>query len=208
MDEEKELSESELKELVLDMLNKNTTIEDAIAQKKEDDLLLKKSFWFCNKTCRAVNLYRKRALIVLEFASIRLHLIKLYSMILNPNVTEILADTINKVEEICDKYIEEKKLLNSIKKALSILKKHEVIECNYDILILLSAINDLNEKLMLALNDYMESNTMAINGIRYYGNKTYNDDIIALEAEINARCMRLGLTNKKELSESGSDNKN
>ena len=202
--EDRELTEEE-REIVMDMLTRSYTIEEAIAEKQEEDKMIEENFDACMYSYDALSNYRKKCISMLYFAKIRLYLTKLLALLLNSESYGIIGDTIEKVNDTRNKFVEQKELLTSIKNSLDKLRKNKTIVCNYELCYLMNLIYNLNDRRMLELNDYMKGSTLAINGIRYYGNKTYNDEIKVLDSEVNKFSMRLGLTKKKELSGSNSD---
>lgn len=190
---EEEMTTEELKEMIIDMLNQGITVEEAIEIKKKDDILTKESFDICNTTYKAVNNSRIESIVALNITKLRLQLYKMISFLLSEGSDEILKDSIVKINETKEVLTNEKELLMDIKRSLKELKKYNTSICNYDINALLTSIFRLNEDTILDLKEYMQWCSMAINGITYYGNKNYQDEIKELEKEIENYSLRLGL---------------
>ena len=191
--EEETMTTDELKEMIYEMLNQGITVEEAIDIKKKDDVLTKESFDICNNTYKAVNTSRKEIIMLLNITKLRLQLYKTISFLLSEGSDQILKDSIDKINETKEYLKNEKELLISIKNSLKELKKYNVSVCNYDINALLTSIFQLNEKSMYDLKEYMQWCSMAINGITYYGNKNYQEEIKQLSLEIEKYTLRLGL---------------
>ena len=190
---EETMTTDELKEMIYEMLNQGITVEEAIDIKKKDDVLTKESFDICNNTYKAVNTSRIEIIMLLNITKLRLQLYKTVSFLLSEGSGQILKDSIDKINETKEYLKNEKELLISIKNSLKELKKYNVSVCNYDINALLTSIFQLNEKSIYDLKEYMQWCSMAINGITYYGNKNYQEEIKQLSLEIEKYTLRLGL---------------
>ena len=190
---EDEEPESDVENDIINMLTKRFSIEEAIAMKKENDKYIKSSFDNCNKLFKFVSLNRDNLIKILRYAKVRLNIVKYMSIILNLEYTESIVDNLEKVRSTDSKVKNEKELLNSIKNSINTLQKNNVVLCNNDICLLLAYINNLNGALLSDVEEYLKINSMAIRGIRYNGNKTYEEDIKAIEERIDEFKLTLGL---------------
>lgn len=197
MDEDNiKYTEEELKEMIKKMMEQSITVDEAITQKLEDDLMLSDSFKNCEEAHETVSKLRFYSSRTIQLSILRLRVVKLISYILNLSSIDLINDNIVKFNASKNILINEKELLKEIKNSIVELKKYNVGICNYDICVLLSLLVELNELIMLDLNDYMHTCELAVKGITYYSNKTYKEELKELEEKIDSCALRLGLNKR------------
>ena len=191
-----EYTEEELKKMIQEMMNQSISVDDAITQKLEENLLISDSFKVCEEALESVSKYRLYSSRTIQLSVLRLKLVRLITYILNLSSIDLINDNINKFNDSNKILINEKELLKEIKNSVVELKKYNVGTCNYDICLLLSLLVDLNELIMLDLNDYMHTCELAVKGITYYSNKTYKEELKELENKIDTYSLKLGFNKK------------
>ena len=87
---------------------------------------------------------------------------------------------------------EERELLLNIKKAIKELQKYEAIDCNYDISLLLSLINDKNSLMYEVLNESIQSLNVRLRGISFSStNKAEELELINENIEYKVQELKL-----------------
>lgn len=200
---EEDFSKEELREIMFKILDDAITIEEAIDQKKQEKEMLEETYKVCMSTYKTISYNNRRLDLILNLAKLRY---RLYNLLTAMRYSSMYDGIITKIDEVQDRFQNEKELLTEIKNSLKLLKKNEVIVCNVQIAYLLSLIYDLNEMMIKEFGEYTRASTLKLKGITYYGNKTYDEEIESLENTINLQCLRLGLSKKYELSGNNSDN--
>ena len=200
---EEDFSKEELREIMFKILDDAVTIEEAIDQKKQEKEMLEETYKVCISTYKTISYNNRRLDLILNLAKLRY---RLYNLLTAMRYSSMYDGIITKIDEVQDRFQNEKELLTEIKNSLKLLKKNEVIVCNVQIAYLLSLIYDLNEMMIKEFGEYTRASTLKLKGITYYGNKTYDEEIESLENTINLQCLRLGLSKKYELSGNNSDN--
>ena len=190
-----ELSDEE-KEEIFTFLNKDYTIREAIRMKRENDVLTKQSFEYCNGTLKSVSFHRRDVLRVLNYAKFKLSMIKFMASVINMDVTDTIDCSVEKVKNTNIIIKNEKELLHEIKSSLKELEKYQVTMCNYDISVLLVLLYNLNDRLLLDVEDYVKERSYAFSGIDYIGNKNYDKDIELITDKIDELKLKLGYQNK------------
>ena len=214
-DEEKILSEEELRELVrrvmeepsddisyndeekdmvMNLLNKKFSIAEAIQMQKENEEFAKRSFDACKGTYKSVSFHRNGCIKNICYTKFKLLLVKFMGNVVNMDVSDSIDSDVKKINDTHLLIKQEKELLKEIKNSINELKKYRITLCNYDIFMLLVMIYNFNEKLIMDLSEHIKQNSLAMQGINYIGNKPYKDELEDLENKIDEYKLKLGLT--------------
>ncbi len=182
-----ELSDEELKNMLQDLLSFSPTIEEAIAEKQEQDKRMKDSFDIIKKTCSTIINYSNLAIIKINKMILKGYVLKLSDSFFN----DIIVKLQNSKNDIKIQLV----LLKEVKKTILILEKHKVITCNLEISKLMGFIFEKENLILNELANQMNILRLDIEGIDCQLSNKNQEELKELDENINNSIKTLGLKN-------------
>lgn len=172
---ENEFDEESFKDEVLkaaqEYLQHTTTIDEAIDGRKKQIAAAKESFEIIWEAYNTVSKSRNKEEYIFRKARMRIYLygilVNLLSAFNRRGAYEEVMNLHSDISQSIKDLREERELLLNIKKAIKELQKYEAIDCNYDISLLLSLINDKNSLMYEVLNESIQSLNVRLRGISF-----------------------------------------
>ena len=188
-----ELNNEELRQMIIDEMNKTYTIKDAIESQIEEREMIKESFSDIKQTYKTTSECRRAAIKSLNILRLRLLLHSLYANIFNNYVSDLLSNINNKTNDIKRDFKKEKYILVELKKAIDLLEEYNTIICNYEISNVLVLLLEKYQLMLVDVLNELEIYNCAIRGINYLPASNYDTRLQLINDEIEKSLNDLGL---------------
>jgi len=198
---ENEFDEKAFTEEVLrqakEYLNHTKTVDEAITSRKEEIADIKENFKALWKAYGIVSKSRNQESQMFKETKIRLYLysmlVKLLSAFYRKGTYDEIMGVHDSISLSLKELKQEKELLNIIKNAIKELEKYQATDCNYDMSLLLSLINEKNALMYSVLKEDVDSLRIRMKGFDYSSNTNYREDLKDIDASINNKVNELKL---------------
>ena len=169
------------------------TVEEALVLKKEQDEIIEDNFkttWVVYNNAMSL---RKDILKGFREIRIRMAIYNFVAFIFNPRAIEVLEPIKEMISESTLEIKDQKDILFLVKQAIIDLQHNQVVECNYNICVLLSDIYDKDKLLFDRIVQKIEKATYRIKGINVMSPTDYDEKIDELTNNIKEDIKVLGL---------------
>ncbi len=191
-----DLTEEEKQQIinqVNDFFSEVYSIEGAILKATDEAYLRKESFRQVGKRLRKTHNEINSRIIQSEIKIFETYQLKLLSFLLNSGRGPLLDQIINKISETEQQLKQLSHLLRDIRKSFRILKRYNAESCNLEINELVTLIHGKAVYVVRDSNDYIEKCKMASRGISFIASNKNQEQIQAIDENIDAYVQVLGL---------------